>query len=688
MQNYLKWPCIVALLLAVGSECAQPYRASAQETSPAAADDPPPVPPSGEPAGLLDLNLDQLSKQDVVVPSLDTVVNSVTREVSTVGKSAAAVFVITPEMIRRSGATSIPDLLRMAPGLEVAKIDSNTWAITARGFNGQFANKLLVMIDRRVVYNALFGGVYWDVQDVVLQDVERIEVIRGPGTVAWGSNAVNGVINIITKRPGDTQGALVSSAGGNQDLNNNTVRYGGHTGDWNWRVYGREFNRAGGFDPAGPAYDSWRQDRGGFRTDWMPTKEDTFNCQGDIYNGVSGGQSLVAVPTLPFQVSATDPAFVSGGNTLLRWTHVLDDQSDWQLQAYYDVTQRNQVSIGGDDRKMYDIEFQHRFALTDRQQVIWGADYRHSADVSSGTFAFELHPPSGLTQWASVFAEDKITLVEDRWYFSPGARLEYNTFGGLQAEPSGRLLFLPDDRHSCWAAISRAAANPNQTEATVQYRQNIVPGAPVFLQAQGNPNLVAESVMAYELGFRGQPSDSFSWDVALFANNYHNIIGTTIGQPFVAPPYTFVPSVFANNVGARTQGVELTSTWQLQKSWKLFGSYTFLNMNIDSPGGQTNATVTGSSPRNQLYLRSSWDLGRNVDYDLIGRYVDSLQGSPVPQYITMDMRLAWRVTKTIEAAVVGQNLLAPHHVEFVETSGGLVGTQVPRSVYGSMTWKW
>ena len=677
----------MTLLLAIGIAYAQPHVAGAQETSPAAAGDPPPVPPSVEPKGLLDLNLDQLSKQDVVVPSLDTVVNSVSREVSTVGRSAAAVFVITPEMIRRSGATSIPELLRMAPGLEVAKVDANTWAISSRGFNGQFANKLLVMIDRRIVYNALFGGVFWDVQDVVLQDVERIEVIRGPGTVAWGSNAVNGVINIITKRPGDTQGALVYSAGGNQDLNNNTVRYGGHTGDLSWRAYGREFNRNTGFDPDGPAYDAWRQQRGGFRAEWKPTQEDTFNCQGDIYNGSTGAQQLVAAPTPPFQIDDTSAARVNGGNELLRWTHVLDDQTDWQLQAFYDVTDR-QYSYGGDNRTMYDIDFQHRFALTDRQQIIWGADYRHSADVSNGSFALELLPPSGLTQWASVFGEDKITLVEDRWYFSPGVRLEYNTFGGLQAEPSGRLLFLPDERHSYWAAISRAAANPNQTEATVQYRQNIVPGAPVFLQAQGNPNLVAESVMAYEMGFRGQPSNSFSWDIALFANNYQNIIGTSIGQPIIATPYVFVPVAFANNVSAQTQGVELTSTWQIQESWKLFGSYTFLNMNIQSPAGQTNDTVSGSSPRNQLYLRSSWDLGRNVDYDLIGRYVDSLQGSEVPRYIMMDMRLAWRVTRTIEAAVVGQNLLEPHHVEFINSSNGLIGTQVPRSVYGSMTWKW
>jgi iron complex outermembrane receptor protein len=688
MQNYLRWPCIVALLLAVGSEWPQPCRLSAQETKPAVADDLPPAPPSGAPAGLLDLNLEQLSKQDVVVPSLDIVVNSVTREVSTVGQSAAAVFVITPEMIRRCGATSIPEVLRMAPGLEVAKIDANTWAVSARGFNKEFSNKLLVMIDRRVVYNALFGGVYWDVQDVVLQDVERIEVIRGPGTVAWGSNAVNGVINIITKRPGDTQGALVYSAGGNQDLNNNTVRYGGQAEDLKWRVYGREFNRNTGFDPTGPAYDAWRQNRGGFRTEWTPTQQDTCTCQGDIYNGFSGGQIAVALPVAPYQQTSSDPTHVSGGNSLLRWSHVIDDQTNWQLQAFYDSANRNTISQGGQNRNTYDIDFQNCFALTDRQQVICGGDYRASDQASTGTFALTFPPAGNLTQWASLFVEDKITLVDDRWFISPGARLEYNTFGGLQAEPSTRLLFLPDDRHSCWAAISRAACNPTQSEDSILYRQNVVPGTPTFLQLTGNPNLVAESLMAYELGFRGQPSDRFSWDIALFINNYHNLLGTTIGQPFVAPPYVLIPVGIVNNVGARTAGVELTATWQLRESWKIFGSYTYLDISAHGPSPEIVAAAIGSSPNNQVYLRSSWNLGRNVDYDLIGRYVDSLQSIGVPSYITMDMRLAWRIRKNLEAAVVGQNLLAPHHVEFIDPSGGLIDTQVPRSVYGSLTWTW
>jgi iron complex outermembrane recepter protein len=687
MQNYPTWSCLVALLLAIGIAYAQPSELSAQETSLATADDPPPVPPSGEPAGLLDLNLDQLSKQDVVVPALDTVVNSVTREVSTVGKSAAAVFVITPEMIRRSGATSIPELLRMAPGIEVAKIDANTWAISARGFNEQFSNKLLVMIDRRIVYNALYGGVYWDVQDVVLQDVERIEVIRGPGTVAWGSNAVNGVINIITKRPGDTQGALVSSAGGNQDLNNNTVRYGAHVGDWNWRAYGREFNRNSGFDPAGPTYDSWRQDRGGFRGEWAATKEDTFNCQGDCYNGYSGRDQVVALPTFPFVANDTDPSHVSGGNALLRWSHVLDEESDWQIQSFYDQAQRQDQTLS-DDLTTYDIDFQHRFALTDRQQVIWGADYRHNSDVSSGSFAFELLPPTGMTQWASVFVDDKITLVDDRWYFSPGARLEYNTYGGLQAEPSGRLLFLPDERHSCWASISRAARNPTQVEATGMVTANLVPGTPTYYQVQGNPAIAAESVMAYEIGFRAQPTDRLSWDLAMYINDYHNVVGMTPLAPVVLPAGLFYPALFTNSLGGRTHGVELTGTWKMSDTWRLFGSYTFLDMMIHNSSGQLDLPTNGTSPRNQAYVRSSWDLTPKVDCDLIGRYVDNLPGIGVPSYFTMDMRLAWRVTQRTEAAVVGQNLLAPHHLEFVDNAAGLVSTQVPRSVYGSMTWKW
>jgi iron complex outermembrane receptor protein len=674
----------IAILLLVMARTLLAQEADKLGTAPAATE---PASPDAGTKGLLDLNLDQLSKQSVLVPALDTQVTSVSRQESTVGRSPAAVFVITQDMIRRSGATSIPEALRMAPGIEVAKVDSNVWAVSARGFNGQFANKLLVQIDRRVVYTPLFGGVYWDVQDVVLQDVERIEVIRGPGTTAWGSNAVNGVINIITKKANDTQGALVSSLGGTQELDANTVRYGGQVGpDFKWRAYGRQFERNRGWDPSSPAYDDWRQTRGGFRGDWTPTKSDTATIQGDIYNGYSGRDQLNAVPTSPFQASLTDDTHVSGGNTLARWSHTIDEDTDWQIQGYYDRTMRHDTTFA-ENRNTFDIDFQQRFSPIDRHQIIYGVNYRNSTNSFQGSFDVELVPPRGTTEWASVFAEDKITIVDDRWYVLPGARLEHNTFGHLQFEPSVKLLFLPNERRSCWASISRAARNPTQVDATVRQNTNVAFGQPVFTQFLGSRSVVAESLVAYEVGYRAQPNDRFSWDLALFYNNYRNLEGATVGAPFFSPPYLFIPAVLDNSLAGSTCGLELTSTWQIRQDWRLLGTYSFLDMAIRNAAHQLDLTTNGASPRNQLYLRSSWDLSKNVEFDLTARYVDNLAALNIPRYTTMDARLGWQMNRNTNFAIVGQNLLTAHHQEFADTFSGLVASQVPRGVYGTMTWK-
>jgi iron complex outermembrane receptor protein len=674
----------VAIFLAATAHALSAQEADKLGTAPVATE------PRSQDTGtksLLDLNLDQLSRQSVLVPALDTQVTSVSRQESTVGHSPAAVFVITQEMIRRSGATSIPEVLRMAPGIEVAKVDSNTWAVSARGFNGRFSNKLLVQIDRRVVYTPLFGGVYWDVQDVVLQDVERIEVIRGPGTTAWGSNAVNGVINIITKKANDTQGALVASIGGTQELDANTVRYGGQAGpDFKWRAYGRQFERNRGWDPTGPAYDDWRQTRGGFRGDWTPTTSDTATIQGDIYDGYSGRNQVTAIPISPFQTAVTDDTHVAGCDTLARWSHKIDDETDWQMQGYYDRTMRADSTLE-QTRNTFDLDFQLRFSPADRHQIIVGANYRNSIGTSRGSFAVQLMPPDATTQWASVFAEDRMTLVDDRWYLLPGARLEYNTYGRLQFEPSVKLLFLPDKRRSCWASISRAARNPGQAEATIQARTSLAPGVPAFVQFQGGGPLLAESLVAYEVGYRAQPSDRFSWDLALFYNNYNNLAGASVGAPFLSPPYLFIPATLNYNMAGNTSGLELTTTWQIRQDWKLLGSYSFLDMAIRDSAHQLAVAVNGTSPRNQLYLRSSWDLSQNVEFDLTVRYVDNLSSIGVPRYTTMDARLAWQMNRNTNFAIIGQNLLTAHHLEFMDNVNSLVSTQVPRGVYGTITWK-
>ena len=643
--------------------------------------------PSGGASGIdLDMKLDDLVKQDVVIPGFSQEVSTVERQTSTIGRTPAAVFVITPEMIKRSGARNLPDVLRMAPGVDVARIAADVWAISIRGFNDRFANKLLVQIDGRVVYTATSGGVYWNQQDVVLADVERIEVIRGPGTTMWGSNAVNGVINVITKKSGDTQGALIQSGGGGQAVQDfNTVRYGGRSGeDLTWRVFGQQFDDAPSWNRFGIS-DGWGMKHGGFRMDYTPTKEDTITVQGDFYGGQAVDSAFYAQPTPPFQVLDGIPYHLSGGNILFRYGHVWDEDTSWQVQTYYDQY-RTVVAELPERRDTYDLDLQYQFLLGERHHVITGANYRNSPDITNGNFTVSLTPPDSVIQWASVFAQDTITLEEDRWYFTLGARLEYNTFGKFQPEPTARLLFLPSERQSVWAAVSRAARNPCLFDVHLNARKPVAPGVPVFINLLGNPDFQAENLVAYELGYRAAPTDDFTWDISGYINDYNKVRGFQgPGPPVVVPPLTFLPINLANNVQALSYGFEATMTLQLNERWRLLGSYSLFEVNAEGdPLGASQ--IEGSSPQNMIYLRSSWDLTPKVQFDLIGRYVDQLVALDVPQYIEMDLRLGWQMTDRLEASFVGQNLLQGHHFEFIDQLSSQPATQVPRSWYGMISW--
>jgi len=634
-----------------------------------------------------DMKLDELVNQDVLVPALRQVVNTVDRQESTVGRSPAAVFVITQDMIRRSGVRSVPEALRMAPGIEVAKIDSSTWAISARGFNGRFANKLLVQIDRRVVYTPTFGGVYWDVQDLVLADVDRIEVIRGPGTTAWGSNAVNGVINIITKKSQDTQGVLIQNGGGNQELDFNTVRYGGKSGeDLSWRAWGQQFDRNSGWSTTG-VDDAWRQQRGGFRADWTPTKEHTVTVQGDIYNGYDGEMFSNTIPTFPYSEDVSDMVHVSGGDVLMRVGRVMDEETSWQVQSYYDRYRRNFTAFA-ETRDTFDLDFQYQFSPWEFHQFIAGANYRNSADVTQGGFSFNMVPPNFTTQWASVFAEDTMALIEDKLYFTLGTRLEQNTYGHFQVEPTARLLILPSPRQSLWVAVSRAVRNPTRLDAngSLVTRGAGLPG-PIFYNFQGNPNIQPENLMAYEVGYRAAPTDKFSWDIATYINAYEKLQGFgPPGTPFIPQPgVIFIPVQYENNTRALSYGFETTATYQMTERLRLFGSYSVFEVHAQGPDPFTNEHVDGNTPHNQVYLRSSLDLGNNVEFDVIGRYVDQVTALSIPKYIEMDSRIGWRPRPNIEFSFVGQNLLNPHHLEYTDYQTGIISTQVRRGYYGMVS---
>jgi iron complex outermembrane recepter protein len=660
----------------------------------AASSNAPTADPSHDPENILNLDIDQLAKTPVVVPSMDIPVTSVTKEPSTVGRSAAAVFVITNEMIRRSGATCIPEALRMAPGLEVARVDAHTWAITARGFNSVYANKLLVLIDGRTVYTPVFSGVYWDVQDVLLEDVDRIEVIRGPGGTLWGSNAVNGVINVITKQAKDTQGAHVAVSGGSQERFSDAVRYGGQIGeDGYYRVYGKHFERGPGFDPSGSPEDSWRQGRFGFRADWNLDRSKTnfLTVQGDCYTGESGDTVNHTLTVPPYSWTQTGYTDNSGQNVLVRWRHVCDEDSDWALQTYFDNVVRGSL-INSERIRTFDVDYQYRFPLGDRHKITCGAGYRHVGDEcpSSDPFTSDVIPAAKTLDYASQFVQDEISLVEEQWGLIVGCKLEQDPYTGLEYQPTARLLWTPDRRHTLWGAVSRAVRTPSQVDRG--YAATAFMAAtpmPMFMRIQGTSSYQSEPLLAYEVGYRTQATDRFSYDVAAFYNVYDRLGTMTFGRPYMEysppPPHLILPGTFVNGPTADTYGVELSTTWSPYDHWRLSADYTFLQVLLHDPLQPGN----GNSPHHQVGLRSSWDLRENVDFDLTLRYVDCIPVMDVPSYLTMDLRLAWRPRSDVEFAVVGQNLLQPYHYEFGRTvqNPDREITEVPRGVYGSVTWK-
>lgn len=687
-EGFLKTALVLLLMLSL------PALALAQDVGQA-----PPDQGDGNKAAndILDMDIEQLAKVDVVVPSMDIEVTSVSKQESTVGRSPAAVFVITAEMIRRNGATSVPELLRMVPGLEVARINSSIWAITSRGFNGRFANKLLVLIDGRTVYTPLYSGVYWDVQDMLLEDIERIEVIRGPGGTLWGANAVNGVINIITKNAKDTQGALVTAGGGSQDRAIDGVRCGGNNGrGLYWRVYGKHFERAGEFNPSGAAHDDWRIGRGGFRVDWEPDPDqsDTLTVLGNYYGGNEGQSGMAPMPVLPYTRHIIEDETVSGANVLTRWTHVIDDESDWQLQMYYDRTYRDYELLKQQVNTM-DIDFQHRFPLAEHHKIIWGLDYRMVRDYIPATnFVVSFFPTQRTTNLFSAFVQDEIELIDDRLFLTVGSKFEHNDYTGFEYQPSARLLWTPDRRHSAWAAISRAVRTPARGNDDLV--SNLGPifdpsmPFPIFYRLIGSKDTRSEDLLAYEIGYRAQTTEHFAWDVAGFYNVYDNLVWTTMGTPFFENTYLVLPAVGGNNERGQSYGIELAGHWTPSDTWRVSASYTYLKINIDNPPGPPNPisykdSVEGSSPRNQAQVHSFWDIGHDWEFGLALRYVDNLSFQSVPAYIDMNAQLAWVPSKNFELAIVGQNLLNTHHPEFNAEWYNTDRAEIKRSVFTKVT---
>jgi iron complex outermembrane receptor protein len=643
---------------------------------------------------------------------LELKVTSVSKKSQQLTDAAAAVFVITQEDIRRSGVTTIADALRMVPGVQVARIDSNKWAVSARGFNGRFANKLLVLMDGRSLYTPFFIGVYWEVQDTPLEDIDRIEVIRGPGAALWGANAVNGVINIITKPTELTHGTLVSGGGGTYEKSFLTVRHGMPLGDAaDLRVYGKYLQRDDFVDAAGDdTHDAWRLSQGGFRIDSKPTPRDALTLQGDYYAGRLDetfqlyGLPATSVPPYISRVPSTTS--VSGGNLLVRWQRQLAGTDSLSLQSYYDHSQR-QMLILPQEFDTFDLELQHRLALGTQQDLIWGVGYRFG-DIRLGeSTTLSFHDRQTSSQLYSAFLHDEITLVPNRLALILGARLEHNDVSGMEVQPNGRLIWTPTPQHSVWGAISRAVRSATSGEQDIVYRYRTLPTGspanplplPLRLEIIGNPGFKSESVIAYEVGYRTEPLVQLTMDVALFYNDYRHLRVVSPGTPYTepsggAPVNAVQPFILSNDMHGYAYGAEVAFDWLPLSWWRLKAAYTFERLFMYLDGTSTDlvnrGNAVGDTPRHQFSLRSDTELGRDVTLDLWLRCVEnlaSIDSASIPGYVTLDARLAWKPLKTLELALVGQNLFDSRHPEFIPEYINTVPSETPRSIFGKATWK-
>jgi iron complex outermembrane receptor protein len=640
---------------------------------------------------------------DVTAISLEDLmtlkVTSVSKRAQKLADAPAAIFVITQEDIHRSGAHNIPEALRLAPGIEVARIDESKWAITSRGFNGRFTNKLLVLIDGRSVYTPLFSGVYWNVQDVLLEDVDRIEIIRGPGATLWGANAVNGVINIMTKAAGTDQGGLVTASAGNELDGSGGARYSGKVGDTYYRTYAKYFKWQSSTDENGQdAFDGWNATRGGFRVD-RRIGADSFTLQGDIYRGKYGETLGAPLLTAPYYETFRNAGNFSGGNIVGKWNHEFS-RSRTTLQLYYDRANNAANALLVDHRNIYDLDFQHDIRLAENHEWIWGVGYRSTHDKTDASSHVMLTPNGRSWSLFSAFAQDEFGLWGQRVRVTLGSKFEYNDFTGFDTEPNARVIWTIDKKQSLWGAISRAVRTPARTEQDMRLIAAVIPpsaatgGLPVQATVFGDHKFESEHLAAYEAGYRLQATPSFSVDVATFYNSYSNLLSAEPGTPFVEadplPVHITAPLVASNKISGPTYGGELFAQWKRLHNWKVSGAFTYLNMDIRRNADSLDTSTpdpAGASPKYQYYFRSSLDLPWNIQKDVTLRYVGKLAGLNIPSYYSLDAHIGWKATRNLELSIGGRNLLNKEHLEFRPDFIATSPTQVKRTFSAALTVK-
>jgi len=633
---------------------------------------------------LKSLNLEELTEVRIFDPEAGLAARKVQRLTDT----AAALFVITQEDIRRAGITHLAEALRMVPGMQVARWDTHQWAISARGFNEQWASKLLVMIDGRTVYSPMRSEVNWDTQDLLMEDVERIEVIRGPGASLWGANAVNGIINIITKSTKNTQGNLVTTyVGKGSERAIVGVRRGGKMGNQgHYRVYGKFYEHDTFVDAQGQKHENgWKMKRGGFRLDWEHSNRDTLNLQGNIYDG-----------STQQYIDNRQQTEMSGASLSARWQRDLIN-GEFILQTYYDLSQRKDSSYD-ENRGIYDIDFQHRWNVSKRHEFLWGLGFRYSHDNIDSLPPVNYTPRERQDTLFSAFAQSEFKIplddvnkmTENGWgdlRLILGSKFEQNDYTGFEVQPTARLLWNKNDRHIFWAAISRAVRTPSRTDANFSLN---VKSPDMRVLIQGNPELKSEVLLAYELGYRFNLTNKFLLDTNIFYNDYDQLrtSETIYFKPFPPPPFLVFKG--DNQMDGEVYGFEIATHWQVSKAWKLIGTYSYLDMQLHRKPTSDDANAELSednSPHHQASLRSLFNLSRSLEWDTTLYYVDNVPNQNVASYTRFDVRLGWQPQPSLQLSLGVRNLFDNQHHEFGTGERGISFNEVQRAVYMQLKYR-
>ena len=628
------------------------------------------------PADLGNKSIEELMNIEVTSPS---------KKAESLSEAPAAIFVITGDELRRGGFSSIPDALRMAPGLYVAQQSSHVWLVSARGFSNLFNAKMLVLIDGRLAYTPTFGGVWWDVQDPPLEDIDRIEVIRGPGGTLWGANAVNGVINIITKGAGKSQGALVTTSAGWNEGYAAGVRYGGNAGQrLAFRIYGTANYWLPSVNAIGTDnYDAWSISQGGTRIDWNASAKDTVTFDGQGYSGRIRDTTDVFSPVAPATTVDTQ-SVLKGGHILGRWKHAFNDRSSTDVLSYCDWTARA-ITLWNEERSTCDIEFQHNYSVTDRQALTWGGSVMSTDLSSQSNFRFGIFPPDRRTTTYSMFVQYDLAVVPDRLRVIGGSKFDHNEFTGFEYQPQVRVVWTPKKTQTVWAAISRAVRTPTLAETSGKLRVAQLSTTPlIFLDFVSNPRSDSEVLHSYELGYRYAPKQKFSLDGTVYYNAYDNLLGPSVpGAPVInpAPFYIDVPLTYTNAGGGQTHGLELYLQYKPIQRWNLSTGITELRGN-SVPGLVVSAS--SNDPRHIVTFGTEFDLTRRLNFDAAYYYYDAI-AQALPPLNRVDIGISTKNVNGFTFSAWGRNLQTNRHQEvapFLLSAG-----EIRRTVVFKLMWQ-